>query len=316
MSKFRSLVAAFSVTLCVPFSSCEYDDSEIWERVDDLLVRVQKLETSCEQQNSNITALQTMMNGIKDNVYVTSVVELENKSGYSLEFSTGEKVEIFHGKNGENGSTPSINIIKENGNYYWSVNGVILKDETGNNIPVGGSNESPSLKTGYQLESDNVEGTWNKESIYVSVDNTTWTEITTGASNQIFTSVETSENNQTVNITLSDGSIISLPMTNKILNLLYGEWKKFDFSDGYDYGDYIVFEEDGTAKMSSGDYDEDWMVGKFRFIPDKYITCIFEYDESQYDIVWDIVEITETSLVLLGNDDDSCGTYTRVNSEK
>ena len=105
------------------------------------------------------------MNGIKDNVYVTSVVELENKSGYSLEFSTGEKVEIFHGKNGENGSTPSINIIKENGNYYWSVNGVILKDETGNNIPVGGSNESPSLKTGYQLESDNVEGTWNKESM-------------------------------------------------------------------------------------------------------------------------------------------------------
>ena len=93
-------------------------------------------------------------------------------------------------------------------------------------------------------------------------------------------SVETSENNQTVNITLSDGSIISLPMTNKILNLLYGEWKKFDFSDGYNYGDYIVFEEDGTAKMSSGDYDEDWMVGKFRFIPDKYITCIFEYDES------------------------------------
>ena len=56
MSKFRSLVAAFSVTLCVPFSSCEYDDSEIWERVDDLLVRVQKLETSCEQQNSNTTA--------------------------------------------------------------------------------------------------------------------------------------------------------------------------------------------------------------------------------------------------------------------
>ena len=44
--------------------------------------------------------------------------------------------------------------------------------------------------------------------------------------------------------------------------------------------------------------------------------AIIEYDESQYDIVWDIVEITETSLVLLGNDDDSCGTYTRVNSEK
>ena len=302
MKKFKFLVAIFAVALSATFSSCEYDDAEIWERLDDLLVRVRKLEASCEQLNSNITALQTIINGIKDNVYVTSVVELENKSGYSLEFSNGEKVEIFHGRDGENATPPSINLIKEGNNYYWSVNGEILKDESGNNISIGNNNESsPSLKTGSQLEADNVEGKWNKESIYVSVDNISWTEITTGSSNQIFTSVEVSEDNMTVNVTLSDGSIIMMPKTEKILEMLYGTWKSETNNGTW------TFSRDMTYRFDYGDGVDK---GTFKFLPDRYIAIYNnEIVGEEFDMVMTIASISETTLYLVG---EETGTFKRV----
>lgn len=294
-------MAAFSAVFCISFSSCEYDDAEIWERVDDLLARVQKLEAICEQQNSNIAALQTMLNGIKDNVYVTSVTELENKAGYSLEFSNGKKVEIYHGKDG---NTPSISIVKEGNNYYWSVNGEILKDAEGNHISAnGGDNSSPSLKTGSQLESENVEGTWNKESIYVSVDNVTWIEITTGSSNQIFTSVEMSENGQHVNITLSDGSVISIPKTEKMMELLYGKWESIT------NGGVWTFTRNMTFTFSDGYYSEG---GTFEFLPERYIH-IHCTDNTAEDEEWDevltIASISETTLYLIG---EEAGKFKRV----
>ena len=294
------------------FSSCDkYDDSEIWEKVNDLLGRVQKLEAACEQQNSNIAALQTMLNGLKDNMYVTSVEEMEDGKGYVMTFSNDESINIYHGKdglNGEDGETPTISVVKEGDNYYWTVNGEILKDGDGNNISADGSGVTPLLKTGSQLESEGVEGSWDKEAVYVSVDNVTWKTIVTGESTQIFTSVEISENKQNVIITLSDGSTIALPKMEKVLAMLYGTW-----SMNIIYDEEIVvftFNEDNTCYFEIGDNEQ--YQGTFRFIPDRYIECIVTSNEGEIcEFVFSIVEITDKSLILNGS--DLCeGAYTRV----
>lgn len=302
MKNFKLLIASFVIAICTGFSSCtdEYDDSEIWKKVNELLGRVQKLEAVCEQQNSNIVALQTMLNTLKDNVYVTSVEELSEGKGYMMKFSNGESVNIYHGKQGD---SPQITIVKEGDSYYWAVNGEILKDEEGNNVSAdGGSSETlPKLKTGSQLEADNVEGKWNKESIYVSVDNISWTEITTGSSNQIFTSVEVSEDNMTVNVTLSDGSIIMMPKTEKILEMLYGTWKSETNNGTW------TFSRDMTYRFDYGDGVDK---GTFKFLPDRYIAIYNnEIVGEEFDMVMTIASISETTLYLVG---EETGTFKRV----
>ena len=303
-------MAIVSLVLCASFSSCKYDDSEIWEQVENLLVRVQKLETACEQQNSNIAALQTLLNGIKDNVYITSVSEMDDQKGYFLEFSNGKKVAIYHGEDGLDGETPSLTIIKEGDNYYWSVNGETLKDEEGNGINAGSDDSAPVLKTGLQLEEEGVAGTWEKDAVYVSIDKISWIKVVTGEATQIFTSVEVSEENQTVIITLADGSVISMPKTDKILTLLYGSWKRDTTFD--DSVAVVTFKKDNTFEVVYYDgYMDNYLYsGNFRFIPDRYVECVgFEYqkgyeggDYEKNIEIFGILEITEDKMTLLGGD--------------
>lgn len=312
MKKFKFLVAAL-LFIGISFTSCEYDDSEIWSQMEELMVRVQKLETVCEQHNSNIVALQTLLNGIKDNVYVTSVTEIGDAKGYYLEFSNAEKVAIYHGENGRDGEIPSLNIVKVGDAYCWSVNGEVLKDEAGNAIVAGGSEgASPILKTGSQLDLEGIDGTWDKDAIYVSSDKTTWIKVVTGGTTQIFTSVEVSENNQMVNITLSDGSVISIPKTDKILAMLYGKWERNLKWD--DQNVIVTFNEDNSFVFNA---DKNDYSGTFRFIPDRYIECVGRdhYDGEDYNSVFTIIEIKENTLTLDG-DSFTKGSFTRISDSQ
>ena len=309
MKNFRILAAVISLILCTSFTSCEYDDSAIWDQVENLLKRVQELEAKCEQQNSNIVALQTLLNSIKDNVYVTSVSEMDNQKGYFLEFSNGKKISIYHGEDGEDGrdgETPSLTIIKEGDNYYWSVNGEILKDETGNGITAGGNDtSSPILKTGSQLEADGVDGTWEKDVIYVSIDNTTWTKVVTGGDTSIFTSVTISENNQIVIITLSDGSVINIPKTEKILSMLYGKWGATYNVEDDEYNEIWTFNEDMTFEIYFNEFGGYTEKGTYKFLPDRYIALYCP--EEGWDEVYTIASISDTNLYIVGE-----GTFTRI----
>lgn len=318
MKNIKFLIASFAIAICAGFSSCtdEYDDSEIWEKVNDLLGRVQKLEAACEQQNSNIAALQTMLSGLKDNIYVTSVEEMEEGIGYVITLSNGESVNIYHGKdgvNGEDGDTPTISVIKDGDIYYWTVNGEILKDEEGNNIPAGSNVSTPILKTGSQLESEGIEGTWDKEAIYVSADNVTWKKIVTGEATQIFTSVEISENEQTVIITLSDGSTITLPKIEKMLAMLYGTWSQNSDWDAEKIT--MTFNDDNTFEFIIVDGETTVINGSFRFIPDRSIECIGTAGSEQFDFVFNIIEITESTLTVNGSQLLE-GTFSRVSNSE
>ena len=115
------------------------------------------LKEQCEQMNSNIEALQTVVAALQNNDYVTSVTPIyegTTEIGYVITFSKGGKATIYHGKDGakgeqgekgdkgdtgEAGATPVIGVAKDtDGVYYWTLNGNWLVDEAGNKIPTTG----------------------------------------------------------------------------------------------------------------------------------------------------------------------------------
>ena len=57
----------------VAFTSCKYDDDDIWNSVHGLENRVAKLEELCKQMNTNISSLQTIVTALQNNDYVTGI---------------------------------------------------------------------------------------------------------------------------------------------------------------------------------------------------------------------------------------------------
>ncbi len=68
--------------LCVIFVmlagivSCKYDDSEIWNKVNENEARIAALEEQCRGFNQDLQTLRTIVNALQGNDYVTGVVEV------------------------------------------------------------------------------------------------------------------------------------------------------------------------------------------------------------------------------------------------
>ena len=169
MKKLLFLVAAFGML----FTACEYDDSAINDRIDDLENRVTELEETIAALNQDIAGVQTLVGAMQNNVYVSKIVKGE--TGYEVYFTNGEKITIADGKAGEagkDGVTVTI-LLDEDGQYYWAVtkDGVtnFLLDENGNKLPVKGEKGNTPLmrvvmegETGYwEVSYDNGE-TWER----------------------------------------------------------------------------------------------------------------------------------------------------------
>ncbi|MBQ5594342.1 MAG: hypothetical protein IIU78_01405, partial [Alistipes sp.] len=196
-------------------SSCAYDDSSLWEKVNNHENRIAELEELCKQMNSNINAMQTLLNAMEENNYITSVtpvVENGETVGYTIAFTKSEPITIYHGKdgkdgtNGENGAngengTSSIIGVKEHtdGLYYWTINGEWLRDAEGKMIAAEGVDGITPL---FNIENDY----W-----HISYDNgATWTELGKAKGEdgvnycEFFEKIEEDENY--VYFTLIDGS--------------------------------------------------------------------------------------------------------------
>lgn len=142
--------AAFVVALVV--SSCSYDDTPIWNKLNDHEERIKALEELCTNMNTNIEALQGIVEALEKHDYIVEVVE--NEDGYTINFAKGDSITIKNGKDGANGNdgangadgadgadgqTPVIGVAEEDGVYYWTVNGEWLTDANGNKIKAVGS---------------------------------------------------------------------------------------------------------------------------------------------------------------------------------
>ena len=180
-----------------------YDDSALVDRVDDLESRVQKLEQLCQQMNTNISSLQTIVTALQNNDYVTACTPLMDDGvqiGYTITFAKSGSMVIYHGKDGQNGSdgkdgadgkdgyTPVIGIKQDtDGIYYWTLDGEWLLDDAGNKIEAQGvdGKDGEDGKDG----TDGINGADGKDGItpqlkiendywYVSYDNgASWTQL-------------------------------------------------------------------------------------------------------------------------------------------
>lgn len=92
----------------------------IKEQIEELDERVSALEDAVNRTNSDIAALQAIVNAMQNNVYVTDV--MTTPEGYIIQFSDGTNATISNGQNGTN--APVISIRQDtDGNYYWTIDG-------------------------------------------------------------------------------------------------------------------------------------------------------------------------------------------------
>jgi len=188
----RKLSLFLTVSLLAVVScSKEFDDSQIWDKLNDHESRIDYLETLCDQMNTNIKALQTTVKALQDNDYVTNVAPITSggkEIGYTITFLKSGSVTIYHGKDGakgeqgdkgqtgdkgdkgdtgEAGATPVVGVAKDtDGVYYWTLNGSWLVDESGHKIPTTGKDgaQGPQGEQGVQGE-QGIQGEAGKDGI-------------------------------------------------------------------------------------------------------------------------------------------------------
>ena len=221
MKKLLAFAALFAV---VALTSCKYDDDDLWNSVHGLENRVAKLEELCKQMNTNISSLQTIVTALQNNVYVTGTTPLMKDGkeiGYTITFSKGNPITIYHGKDGqdgEDGITPTISVKKDtDGVYYWTLNGEFIMVDGGKIQAEGkdGTNGTNGTTPQFKIENDY----W-----FISYDNgTNWTQLgkATGedgkdgedgvGGDSMFSGVDYKTSTDYVIFTLADGTQIKLP---------------------------------------------------------------------------------------------------------
>ena len=212
MKKLLAFAALFAV---VALTSCKYDDDDLWNSVHGLENRVAKLEELCKQMNTNISSLQTIVTALQNNVYVTGTTPLMKDGkeiGYTITFSKGNPITIYHGKDGqdgEDGTTPTIGVKKNtDGVYYWTLNGEFIVVD-GGKIQAEGKDGTNGTTPQFKIENDY----W-----FVSYDNgANWTQLgkATGedgvGGDSMFSGVDYETSTDYVIFTLSNGTQIKLP---------------------------------------------------------------------------------------------------------
>jgi len=214
----KNLLAFAALFAVVALTSCKYDDDDLWNSVHGLENRVAKLEELCKQMNTNISSLQTIVTALQNNVYVTGTTPLMKDGkeiGYTITFSKGNPITIYHGKDGqdgEDGITPTISVKKDtDGVYYWTLNGEFIMVDGGKIQAEGkdGTNGTNGTTPQFKIENDY----W-----FVSYDNgANWTQLgkATGedgiGGDSMFSGVDYKTSTDYVIFTLADGTQIKLP---------------------------------------------------------------------------------------------------------
>ena len=216
MKKLLSIIA-IAAALC--FASCEkFDDSEIWDKLNNHENRITVLEELCKQLNTNISSLQAIVEAVQNKDYVTGVYPIQNGDaiiGYTITFTKSNPLTIYCGQGGaEGGGSFILQIgVKQDtdGIYYWTLNGEWLRDDAGNKIQASAVNGTDGTdgKDGITPRLKIENGYW-----FVSYDNgTTWQRLGVASDSDgaagVIADVEETENE--VIFTLADGSTITIP---------------------------------------------------------------------------------------------------------
>jgi len=212
MKKLLAFAALFAV---VALTSCKYDDDDLWNNVHGLENRVAKLEELCKQMNTNISSLQTIVTALQNNVYVTGTTPLMKDGkeiGYTITFSKGNPITIYHGKDGqdgEDGITPTISVKKDtDGVYYWTLNGEFIVVD-GGKIQAEGKDGTNGTTPQFKIENDYWFVSYNNGANWTQLGKATGEDGIGGDS--MFSGVDYETSTDYVIFTLSNGTQIKLP---------------------------------------------------------------------------------------------------------
>ena len=240
--KMKHYVSATVLALAFAACSDDYDDSALWDAVNDNTQRIEALEAWQDEVNGNIAALQQLLNTTDYITSVTPLTENGEEVGYVIEFHNSDPITIRHGakgdkgdkgdqgeqgeqgpqgepgkdgedgadgSDGEDGSTPVIGLTQgEGGNWYWTLNGELMRDPNGDPIRANGDKgesgedgddgaqgnpgtpaPTPQISLGSSLDSNAIIKTDNGKKVdnawYLSVDDgATWYRISGDKGNQ------------------------------------------------------------------------------------------------------------------------------------
>ncbi len=142
---FMQTLAAVAMMMLPAACADDYDDSALWDKVNDHEERLAALEKWQEQTNQSIAAMQELLNTTDMITGVSAVTEDGETVGYTITFLHSDPITIYNGakgadgKDGADGQTPQIGLAQaEDGNWYWTLNGELLTDAQGNPIRANG----------------------------------------------------------------------------------------------------------------------------------------------------------------------------------
>lgn len=141
-----------SLLLTLSFAACEYDDTELWNKLNNQEERLAALEKWQEATNNNITALQELISTTDYITSVSPILQGKDTIGYNIAFQNSDPISIYHG------TTSQIGVSQgKDGSWYWTIDGEILKDSSGNPVSANGKEApTPQMSTGKQLKDKQI----------------------------------------------------------------------------------------------------------------------------------------------------------------
>lgn len=235
----RILSIILTAVLGLSITGC-YDDSKLQEDISDLQKRVSQLELLCSQMNNNIVSMQTIVNSLNNNDYITSVTPIKNGDqviGYTIAFLKQQPITIYNGekgKDGENGSTPQIGVKQDtDGIWYWTLGNDWLLDSNGQKVSASGmkGDKGEDGKDAIAPQLKIVDGYW-----YISTDGgNNWSNIgkATGKDGKdgkdgdsMFKSV--TYDDKYAYFTLVNGTVLTVPLSTNVPKLQFTLDKETD----------------------------------------------------------------------------------------
>lgn len=204
--------------------SC-YDDTALWEEVNDHSARLAKLETLCNQMNTDISTLKSLVSTIQKGGYITDVIPLTENGvevGYKITLSDGKIISIRHGNKGDKGDTgdqgrtPEIAVkMDTDGKYYWVVDGTWLLDGAGNKVQVAPEEAEDGITPIVKIEN----GMW-----CVSYNNgTTWDELGPAVAENTCIFKDAKYENGVLTLYFDDENMLPLPV-GSAFKIVLGEY--------------------------------------------------------------------------------------------
>ena len=158
MTRIKGILVA--VLGLIAIGSCQQDNSNVTDRLDNLESRVSRLEQLCQEMNANISSLQSIVTALQKGDYITAVTPItsgEKTIGYTISFVKGDPITIYHGEDGadgkdgapgkdgkdgqsgQDGHSPVIGVKQDtDGIWYWTIDGEWLLDANNQKVKAVG----------------------------------------------------------------------------------------------------------------------------------------------------------------------------------